>query len=185
MIAELAKTILEILKLAPRLIVALGAASAILLFSNDQLLRRLGVFEMVQKYRFALGIALVLSVAVLGVNIGLFIVGRLRLGWQKKRIHQQGIERLNNLTEDEKQILRYYIGFNTRASMLRYDDGVVQGLAQRGIIYQSSSLGSIFQGFPYNISDWAWNYLQANAHVLDGYTKTYRTDKDRSWRDPL
>jgi hypothetical protein len=69
--------------------------------------------------------------------------------------------------------------------MLRYDDGVVQGLAHRGIIYQSSSMGNVFQGFPYNISDWAWDYLQVNPDVLNGYTNVYRTDKDRSWRDPF
>lgn len=183
--ADFIKALLELLKLAPRFIVALGGASAILLFANDQFLKRLGVFEMVQKYRFALGLTLVLSIAILGVNIASFLLGSLKHSWRKKKTFQEGIERLNSLTEDEKQILRYFLAADTRATMLRYDDGVVQGLVHRGIIYQSSSMGNLFQGFPYNISDWAWDYLQANPGVLKGYTNLYRTDKDRSWRDPL
>jgi hypothetical protein len=140
---------------------------------------------MVQKYRFALGLTLVLSIAILGANAISFLLGLAKRSWHKKKGLQQGIAHLNNLTEDEKQILRYFIQFSTRASMLRYDDGVVQGLAHRGIIYQSSSMGNVFQGFPYNISDWAWDYLQVNPDVLNGYTNVYRTDKDRSWRDPF
>ena len=88
-------------------------------------------------------------------------------------------ERLNRLTEDEKQILRFYLAENTRANMLRIEDGVVQGLKADGIIFQSASLGNVLEGFAHNISDFAWDYLHINPHLLDGTTNTYRTDKRR------
>ena len=183
MVAEVAKTILEILKLAPRFIVALGLAAGALLFANDQLIKRLGLSELVQKYRFALGLTLVLSVSLICVLIVLFFLNAIKRWWRKRRGEKHIIRRLHNLTEDEKQILRYYIAMNTRASSLKYDDGVVQGLVHNSIIYQSSSLGNIVEGFPYNITDLAWDHLHENLHLLEGNTNLYRTDKGRSWRD--
>ena len=88
-------------------------------------------------------------------------------------------KRLHSLTEDEKQILRFYIAENTRANTLRIEDGVVQGLISDRIIYQSASLGSILDGFAHNINDFAWDYLHVNPHLLEGTTNTCRTDKRR------
>ena len=75
MVAELARTLLEFLRLAPRFLVALGMAAVMLLFANDQLLKRLGLTELVQKYRFAIGLTLVISTALLGVYLVLFGLG--------------------------------------------------------------------------------------------------------------
>lgn len=185
MVAELAKTLLEVMKLAPRFIVALGSASAVLLVLSASSLRRLGLSDVVQKYRFALGLTLVLSVVLIVIYVCLFFIRSIQRHWYRKKGHQKTIKRLNDLTEDEKQILRYFLHHDTRATMLKYDDGVVQGLAHSGIIYQSSSMGDVFEGFPYNITDWTWDYLRANPQALMGTTNFYRTDKGRSWRDPL
>jgi len=52
------------------------------------------------------------------------------------------LKRLHGLTEDEKQILRFYIINQTRANVLRIDDGIVKGLESAGIIFQSSNIGN-------------------------------------------
>jgi len=49
MIAEMLKTLLETLKLAPRYLVALGAAVGILLFSNDNFLRKFSVLRFTEE----------------------------------------------------------------------------------------------------------------------------------------
>jgi hypothetical protein len=183
MVNELAKTLLEILKLGPRFIVAFGIAAGVLLFASDSLLKRLGLAEFVQKYRFGLGLTLVISAALLVVYIALFFVGLGKNRWHRGKAKEGAIKRLHDLTEEEKQILRYFLAYNTRSTMLKFGDGVVQGLAQRGIIYCSDSVGNVFEGFPYNISDWAWDYLRQYPELLEGTTNVYRTDKGRSWRD--
>jgi hypothetical protein len=65
----------------------------------------------------------------------------------------------------------------TKTNVLRYDDGVVQGLVAKGIIHQASSMGNVLEGFAYNIDDSVWAYLNENREVLAGTTNTYRTDK--------
>jgi len=87
------------------------------------------------------------------------------------------LERLHRLTEDEKKILRFYIAQQTKTNVLRWDDGVVNGLVAEQIIFQSSEYGSVLDGFPYNITDFAWDYLHKHIYLLDGTTNEYRTDK--------
>lgn len=178
--AEIAKTVFEFLKLAPRYLIALGVMASVLLFASEEFLKFIGVFELAQNYRPMLGLALVVTVSLFAVSVSAAGIALVKRWWRQRRLYGRIAERLNCLTEDEKQILRFYIAENTRANTLRIEDGVVQGLKADGIIYQSASLGSVLDGFAHNISEFAWDYLQVNPHLLDGTTNTYRTDKRRS-----
>jgi hypothetical protein len=182
MFADLAKVILEFLKLAPRYLIALGIAATVLLFGSEDFLKKIGVFDFVQNYRPWLGLTLVATASLFAVSVGSDVLGSIRK-WKRKRVVLNRIaQRLDRLTEDEKQILRYYFAKQTRANTLRIDDGVVQGLVADGIIYRSASLGSVVEGFAHNISDIAWDYLYVNPHLLKGETNVYRTDKrERRW----
>ena len=180
--SEIANTLLEILKLAPRYLIALGVMAAALLFADEEFLKFIGVFEFAQNNRSLLGLSLVVTVSLFAVSIGADALALIKGWWQKRKLYRRITERLHRLTEDEKQILRFYISQNTRANMLRIEDGVVQGLKADRIIFQSASLGNVLEGFAHNISDFAWDYLHVNHHLLDGTTNTYRTDKrDRHW----
>ena len=177
----IAKTFLEVLKLAPRYLIALGAMAGFLLFASMGFLKFLGVFEFAQNNRPMLGLALVVTVALFAVSVSadalVFAKGR----WRKRKFYRRVTDRLNCLTEDEKQILRFYIAKQTRANVLRYDDGVVQGLVSDGIIYRSASLGNMLEGFAHNINDFALDYLHEHQHLLVGSTNTYRTDKREAY----
>ncbi len=181
MTAEIAKTFLEFLKLAPRYLIALGVMAAILLFADDKFLQSIGVFEFTRDNRSALGLTLVATSALfltslIGDGATLF-----KKWWLKRRRYLQIADRLQRLTEDEKQILRFYIAENTRANTLRVDDGIVQGLKASGIIHLSASMGNVLEGFAHNINDFAWDYLHAHPDLLSGTTNTYRTDKRESY----
>jgi hypothetical protein len=180
MFAEAAKTFLEFLKLAPRYLIALGVMAAILLFASEEFLKFIGVFVFAQDNRSMLGLALVVTVSLFAVSIAADGISLIKGWWRKRGFYRLVTERLNCLTEDEKQILRFYIANQTRANVLRYDDGVVQGLVSGGIIYQSASLGNMLEGFAHNISDFAWDYLNVHPHLLQGTTNIYRTDKRKS-----
>ena len=181
MISEIAKTFLEFLKLAPRYLIALGIMAAFLLFTDEKLLKFIGVFEFAQNNRPMLGLALVVTVALFVVSVSADILSFVKGWFGKRHFYRRVTDRLHRLTEDEKQILRFYIAENTRANMLRIEDGVVQGLQSDGIIYQSASLGNVVEGFAHNITDYAWDYLHVNPHLLNGTTNTYRTDKRESY----
>ncbi|WP_350295956.1 superinfection exclusion B family protein [Limnohabitans sp. Rim8] len=181
MFAEAAKTFLEFLKLAPRYVIALGVMAAVILFASEDFLKFIGVFEFAQDNRSMLGLTLVVTVSLFAVSLFADGISLIKGSWQTRGFYLRVTERLNCLTEDEKQILRFYIAKQTRANVLRYDDGVVQGLVSDGIIYQSASLGNMLEGFAHNISDFAWDYLNVHPHLLQGTTNTYRTDKRESY----
>jgi superinfection exclusion protein B len=182
MFVEIAKIILEIIKLAPRYLIAVGGVAAVLLFSSDNFLKRMGVNDFTQKNRTWLALLFMLSIACIVVEIGSWIFRWFRHESIRTEITKAAEKRLHNLTEAEKQILRFYIAEQTKTNVLRFDDGVVQGLVSVGIIYQAASVGNVLEEFAYNISDFAWDYLRRNIYLLDGTTNTYRSDKrQRLW----
>jgi hypothetical protein len=93
---------------------------------------------------------------------------------------ERRLKRLQRLTENEKQILRYYFAKQTRSNVLRIDDGVVNSLAADGVIFQSANVsGGPGLAFAHNIHEDVWNYILLNPQLLDGTTNTYRSD---AWR---
>jgi hypothetical protein len=178
--ADLAKALMEFLRLAPRYMAALAVVAAFLLFSTDDLLKRLGVFDFTQQNRPAIGMTLLVSAALLGVSLSSGATASFRRWRANRRFFFRVVNRLHTLTEDEKQILRYYLAKNTRANTLRVDDGVVQGLVADGLIHRSAAIGNMVEGFAHNINDLVWDYIHLHPVVLEGTTNTYRTDK-RDW----
>ncbi|MBI5383942.1 MAG: superinfection exclusion B family protein [Verrucomicrobia bacterium] len=181
--SEYAKTALEILKLAPRYLVSLGIISALFVFTPDKTLKWFGVFDFAQHYRAWFAIAFIVTGVLFAVDRTIAVVGWIRHKEAVAKATKARLERLHRLTEDEKQILRFYFAKETKTNVLRIDDGVVQGLVAARIIYQSASMGHILDGFAHNISDFAWDYLHEHIELLDGTTDTYRTDKRRDLFD--
>jgi hypothetical protein len=182
MFSELGKSILELLKLAPRYMISIAIVCGVLLFLPKEALDQIGLLKFSQDYRQWLGFGFLASTTLWSVAMASMAWSWFGKTIRRKSIQKRIIKKLNSLTEDEKQILRYYISKNTRANMLKIDDGVVQELAAEGIIYRSASMGNIIEGFAHNISDIAWDYLHENSHVLNGTTNFYRTDKrERGW----
>lgn len=179
MISDFGKTLLEFLKLTPRYLTAIGLVAGLMLFGGDKFRETLGLSQFAQDYRPVLGILFLSSIVLLLIAIGGGGLGGIQRWWRKRKAFQRITQRLHRLTEDEKQILRYYIAEDTKANTLRIDDGVVQELVAEGIIYRSTSLGNMLEGFAHNISDIAWDYLQVYPQLLEGTTNTYRTDKRR------
>lgn len=181
MFTELGKFLLEFLKLAPRYLIAVAIFAAFFLFSPESLLKRLGVFDFTQSNRSWLGVALLASSALFGVGVLADMLKAVKRWWWKRKFFNRVTQRLHRLTEDEKQILRFYLAHNTRANTLSIEDGVVQGLVADGVIYRSAAVGNLLEGFAHNICDIAWDYLHVYPQLLEGSTNTYRTDKRGEW----
>jgi len=182
MTAEILKALLELLKLTPRYLVAFGAAAAFLLFSSADLLKKFGVLKFAEDYRPWLGLTLIVSAILFVVSIAIDVYGWIQRKRQGTQFREHGAKRLNSLTEEEKQILRFYVAKQSKTNVLRVDDGIVQGLVGAGIICRSAPIGDMLEGFAHNISDFAWEYLHEHPEVLAGTTNFYRTDKRERWR---
>jgi hypothetical protein len=171
------KPLFEFLKLTPRYLIAIGLVAGMLLFASDSFRDTLGLTKFAQDYRPFLGILLLSSITLILVGIAGSGIDWVKRGWQKRKTFQAITKRLQILSEDEKQVLRHYILRNTRSNSLRIDDGVVNGLAAIGIIRRVSQVGDMVNGFAYNISEVAWDYLHVHPHLLEGTTTVARTDR--------
>lgn len=160
------KPLTEILKLAPRYLAVIALATGALLFGGEELLERVGVRELAENNRAVVGFVFLLAAAGLLVSAAIDATGFGRRWAHERYVYRRMKQYLNALTEAEKQVLRFYIGKQTRTQALRIDDGVVQGLEAAGIIHRAASVGSLVEGFAYNIDKFAWNYLNLYAHVL-------------------
>lgn len=179
--ADYLKSALDFIKLAPRYLIAIGVAAAFLLFGSEEFLTRLGLKQFTEDYRAWLGLAFVSTISLFAVYVAGEILAFIGRKIKKRKFLERITQRLQNLTEDEKQILRFYFAKNTRSNVLRIDDGVVQGLVADGILYRSASVGNMLEGFAHNISDFVWDHIHRNPGLLVGDTNTYRTDKRESW----
>lgn len=177
MFTETVKSLIEVLKLAPKYLVAVALISGALIFFPESWLDLLGLKGISTQYRAWLGLAFLISVGICIVAVASWIINWISNIFRRRRIQSFVIDKLHNLTEDEKQILRYYFAKGTRSNTLKVDDGVVQELVACRIIYRSAQLGNMLEGFSHNISDLAWDYIHLNPSVLQGSTNTYRTDK--------
>jgi hypothetical protein len=176
MLERIIKLVLQILELAPRYLVSLAIAAAFLLFGSENWLKRIGVYDFTQNNRQWVGLALVVFTILFIVNRSIPIINWTRDRIAKAKRSKRVLQRLHSLTEDEKEILRFYITKKTKTNRLYAEDGVVVGLETAGIIYRASPLGTASITFAYNIPELVWDYLQQNPCLLTGITRKYRTD---------
>lgn len=93
-----------------------------------------------------LGLAFLISIGICFVAIASLIVDSILKIYRKRLIQGFVIDKLNNLTEYEKQILRYYFAKGTRSNTLKVDDGVVQELVACRIIYRFAQFWNMMEG---------------------------------------
>jgi len=168
--------LIKILELAPRYLAAISVASGFVLFGSPEHIEALGLSDFAKNQRSWVGSGFIISITVFFIFIVLTIWNRISLERYKKRLGKSLAERLKALTENEKQIIRYYVIKNTRSNNLNLECGIVKGLESAGIIHRASSVGSALNGFAYHIDDAAWDYINKNKRLLIGTTDTYRSD---------
>lgn len=159
--------LLDWLKLSPRYLFVLSMVLGILLFGPKPFLYELGVQHFVDEFRMYIGIGFLLFSL-------LFLASAIQIIYTffKDRAYSRGqrkmqLDRLNNLTKEEKEILHYYIANQTRTQSLPYDNGLVNELEKFKIIYRAANISQGYEIFAYNIQPWAWNYLNNKAYLLE------------------
>jgi len=134
--------------------------SSFMLFMPYNLLNCLGLGELRTKRLALWGLFFVGSVSSLIAYAFIrFIPGKITIMYGKRY--------LNNLTDEEKSILKMYIYWGKKTQTFSMSDGVVNGLELKNIIYRASSLSECYSYFPYNIQPWAWEYLNKHKYLLD------------------
>lgn len=162
---EAAIKLLEKINFSPRYLVPVAFVTGFALFSSPTILDIFGIASLVSQYRAYLGAAFLISVAIITVHwsVQLYSIVEKRIASAKSVKSLQ--DRLHNLTEYEKRILRYYLKYQTKTAYLPLHDGVINGLILDGVVFRVTNVGNP-NNWAHNIQPWAWDYLNKTPHLL-------------------
>jgi hypothetical protein len=102
--------------------------------------------------------------------------------WRRHRRLVELRDHLNNLPVDEGAIIREFCRTKKGSLMLQPGNGAVCNLRQRGIIYQSGSVGTTFEGIEFSLTKQSLKYFQKpefQRMLLDRFGDT-EEDEDES-----
>lgn len=146
----------------------LALVTAIPLFGPSALVSRLGLLELVSRYRAALGITcLVSGVVVLVAQVLPAGFAALRRQLTERWRQRNGRKRLQELTRSEKNLLKQYVTRETRTLVLDPSSSATSALLLSGIISRAVELDDKALGLAFNIESWAWVYLKSNRQLLE------------------
>lgn len=158
---------LDAIKLSPKYLLPIALATGFLLFGSSQQISKLGLDSFASLYRPWIGLVFLLSIVLLTTQLLLNAGLWLKHKYEQNQAMAIAQKRLANLTPEEKYILGGYIVRQTRTQDLDFTNGVVTGLEHAHIIYRAANVGSLVDGFAYNIQPWAWKYLNKRKELLD------------------
>lgn len=164
---------------SPPVFLGVAVASGIVIFSGENVAASLGVDQFRTAYRGELGIAFLVSVSVFVAtsiwSVSAFVNKRIiqRAETKQKaenaKLREEERKRsLHELTPDEKAYLIPYVVDEQNTQYFLIEDGVAGGLQAKGIIYRSSNVGSMLEGWAFNIQPWARTYLKEHPDLLSG-----------------
>jgi len=97
------------------------------------------------------------------------VVGRIgrsiKIARLRRKAGKRRTGRLHYLTHHEKQVLQAYICTGRRTVSWDFFNPNVASLVAYGILFATISTGNMFQ-FPFDITDEAWNYLNAHPELI-------------------
>lgn len=153
-------------KIPAAFLVAITSVLGLILFLPEETAITLAVDEFREKYRVYLGPTFLLTVSFLAARFFMFL-SKGYTSRQKLKVMQ---EALQHLTPEEKGYLVLYIEEQKNTIYVGADDGIMSGLVLKKITYRASNMGSLVEGFAFNLNPWARTYLEKNSHLLDDYT---------------
>lgn len=152
-------------KVPTAFLVAIISAVGLILFLPEDHAKILAVDDFRNEYRVFLGPAFLLTLSFCAARIFNFFKQRYR----KKHALKKRQQALHSLTPEEKGYLIPYIEGLQNTVNVGLDDGVMAGLHSKGITYRAANIGSLLDGFAFNLQPWAREYLEKNPHLLNGY----------------
>ena len=162
----LKKHILEWVKEYPKYFLPFGLFASLCLFLPDKILTATGLLDLRNQFKPYLGAAFLLSITFIFTAAFLKIYEWTRDIYFKWITKRRIIKRLSHISPEESDILIGYIKEKTYTQRLRTMNGVVNGLAEDGIIYQSSRLTRDPNFIDFNMNHWIWDYLNTHPEIF-------------------
>jgi hypothetical protein len=170
MLESIAPLLTAIKNAGPKIYAGAFIASLLLLFLPANIIAEMGLTDFRLSNRPVIAAIFIISGSLLAVHIFFggapYAKSKLK-NWSWRKATR---EYLTELTNQEKEFLRYYIneGQNTRYASIH--DGVANGLVAKSIVYRASnfSVGGVpGNKFAFNLQHYARTYLNNNRGLLD------------------
>ena len=58
-------------------------------------------------------------------------------------------------------------------------DGIIGGLRNKTVVFVASNMGSMLEGFAFNLQPWARTYLEENPGLLNGFAGAPQTPQEK------
>jgi len=157
------------IKLSPFYLLALSLLTGILLFSPEEYLQTLGLTPLLGNYKIWIGLIFLFSTVFLVTHLLNLLVSPLQTKIKEYQLLRKRKKKLEDLSQEEKEILKAFISEETKTCPLSSRSGIVNGLAAKKIITRASNIGYAGYSFTfdYNIRPWAWKYLNENPELLE------------------
>ncbi len=153
-------------KIPMTFLLTIVCALGLILFLPIEIAKVLAIDKFRDTYRIFLGPAFLITVLFLIARICILI----KQWYFEKRSLKQKQNILHKLTSEEKGYLVPYIKQGRNTVYVGIEDGIMNGLVAKGVIYRATSVGNIDEGFAFNLQSWAREYLENNPQLLDGHS---------------
>jgi hypothetical protein len=138
-----------------------------LLFLPSVVLQRMGLTDIVQRYRPWISLCGLFSVTVLVVEFADWLRGPVNAFRKQKDCKAV----LGSLTPPEMKIIAGYFKAETDTQYFDATDGLVGGLEAKGLIYRTSSISRAYTPtFAYNLQPYVREIIRKNPAILQVFT---------------
>ena len=162
--------LLELVKLPVKTILALSVATGLILFLPNNIIHKLYIDNLKEKYGFIIGIVFIISISIVFINIIIYIfntikekISILKLKFYRKKI-------LKSLDESEKNVLLEFMNSANKTVRLPIHSGTTIKLQNYKIISPAGNnhiVDARYMEIPYFIQPWAYEYLNKHKNLLE------------------
>ena len=135
------KAIFDLKKLPTKFFLVFSVVSGFILFSNVSLLSKLSLEKIDEKYGTFIGLVFLISTGLLIVNIIIWINKKVYFEYRFSKSKKELANSLKMLDPHEKSVIREFIIRQQSSISMPYDDPVITGLIDKGILKFNKQFG--------------------------------------------
>ncbi|MFV8352566.1 super-infection exclusion protein B [Flavobacterium sp. XS2P14] len=137
------KSFFDFTKLPTKIFLVFSIVTGVFIFSDSEILKKLHL-DKFDEYGGYIGLAFLLSTVLVIVNLIIWIFNKLHFEYKLKKLKAEYKQILTELDPKEKAVLREFAIQSQNSVTMPYDDTVVSGLIDKGILRFNKQLGNSF-----------------------------------------
>jgi hypothetical protein len=137
------KSFFDFTKLPTKIFVVASLASVIFLFASENFIKTLHLNKF-EAYAGYVGIAFVFSTILVTINFTIWVYEKIDYKFRVKKVKKEFKLALESLDPKEKAVLREFAIQGQNSVKMPFDDTVVSGLIDKGILKFNKQLGNSF-----------------------------------------